>query len=222
MKTGNIDIHSGEIFKVRVSHKPLKIFYIIIGFFLLLALIGPMAIGQEAYVPAAITGGFSLLMLLLIYSQASGRNTIYRVNYDGIYLKRFWFKDLLSFDEIEFVQKVNEEEAEKIAFTTDAKRVNASNNLDVTNAFKSQLTFGRLTQYSTVPFVSHSTRSSYIIRSHSIDTAGEFIYIRGKGEKHFLISPLETENYLKALVSKSKGKMNFEKGNSSKVLPLEI
>lgn len=224
MKIENVDIFSGEIFKGRVSHKPLRIFYIVISLFLAMAIIIPIVIGEDAYAAAAFTGGFALLMLLLVYSQASGRSTIYSVSDKGIYLKRMWLKDFLPFDEIEFIQKINEEETEEIALMKDAERVSANNKMDVLGAFKGQMDFGKLTQYSTVPFVGSesSNGNSFVINSHSIDTAGDFVYIKGKSEKHFLISPLEIENYLNTVVKKSKGKMRFKNGNSNKVIPSEI
>ena len=205
----------GEFFEKRISHKPVRLFYVVIGLFLLVALLLAIFIGEDAYPAAAATGGFALLMLLLVYSQASAWSVKYYVGKEGIKLKRAWYKERISFEDLQLVKIAEEEETEQAVYEIDDKRVEAINNVDIINAFKNQIDFGKATMYSSVPFVGSESNINRRISRHSIDTDGEFICIKCKNGKQFFISPLNTQDFLSAVVKYSERKFRFEIGKNN-------
>lgn len=201
-----IDLQRGQKYAKRISHKPVRIFYFICSFFILIALIMPFAIGKDAYLASAGMGAFAGLLFFLVYSQTSAWSVIYFVGEDGIFLKRSWFKTQILFSEIEKIKIVSEEEAEKILYDIDDERVNAINSADITNAFKNQINFGKATMYSSVPIVGSETRGrSFRIRSHGIDTDGEFVFIFLKSGKSLALTPLDSKEFLDGIKFYAKG-----------------
>jgi hypothetical protein len=209
-----IDLNRGQQYAKRISHKPVRIFYFLCSLFLLIAAILPIAVGEEAYIASAAIGGFALFLFLLLYSQTSAWSVLYFVGEEGIYLKRSWFKNKIAFSEISTIKIVNEEEAKKILYNVDEKRVASINSGDIGSAFKNQIAFGRTTMYSSVPILTSETRGmSYRIRSHSLSTEGDFVFIFLKDDRIFAITPSDCSDFMEGVKFYGKGYIKEIKSN---------
>ena len=209
-----MNLSNGQTYYKRITHKPVRVFYVLCAVFLLIAAILPFAAGEEAYIASACIGEFSLFLFLLLYSQTVAWSVLYHVSEEGIYLKRSWFKSKIAFTDILKLKIANKEETEKVLLEVDEKRVAAINTGDIGNAFKNQIAFGKTTMFSSVPIVGSETKgSSFKIRSHSIRTEGEFIIIYLKDDRIFVISPLDCHDFMEGVKFYSKKSLKEDIAN---------
>lgn len=181
-------------FQPKVRHQDSKLFYITFGAFFLLGL-GVFIFNEASRLFTFFIMAFCGLILFLIWQQNAAFDMRYQLLKEGIFLKRFFWKKIIPYQEIEKIEIVSQPEAALIINAKFGEEVQLRNQLNF-KAFDKRKQVNELTQFISVPVVFETTNGGITIFSYNTIVKTELILIQTTDGRNLLISPIKMEEFV--------------------------
>lgn len=182
-------------FKPKVRHQDSKLFYIAFGVFFLLGLASFIFNDASFRLHSCLIMGFCGLLLFLLWQQDSARDMRYQLQSDGIFLKRFFWKKIIPYQQIQKIEILTQAEAALVINAKFGEEVQLRNQLSF-KAFDKRKQVNELTQFISVPIIYATTSGGLTIFSHHVIVKTDLIIIQTTDGRNLLISPIKMEEFV--------------------------
>lgn len=190
-------------FKPKVRHQDAILFYIVLGVFFVLSLIAVIFSEGSLRLYSWFLLAFSGLLLFLLWQQDAALDMRYQLQMEGIFLKRFFWKKTIPYQQIQKIEIVTPAEATLIINAKFGEEVQLRNQLSF-KAFDKRNQVNQLTQFISVPILFTTTNGRIRIFSHNVIVKTDLIFIQTIDGQNLLISPVKMEEF----VSEAKKRMS--------------
>ena len=180
-------------FEPRTSHKSVRMFYGVISLFLVI-FIFILPVDKEPMLYAVY--GLLLLMLLIVFVQASAFLYGYYINDQGVVLKNYK-KRLIPFKEIQRVKLLSGAEVSDLIEAVNSKDSRTSAQLGFMKSMKGKEALNQLTKYCSYQIINQDSKVGRKITKVSSLATGDFVLLVTKQEEVFLLSPQTPEALVK-------------------------
>lgn len=187
-------------FKPRTSHKNVRIFYVVLTFFLII-FIFLLPVDEEPLLWAVF--GFLFLLFAIVFIQAAALPFGYAVSEEGLILKHYSSK-VIPYSQIKVIRRIDAEKTSKLLDTVRRKEATATNDLDFLGAMKSMATYGKMIQYCSFQIVNQDSKVGRKITNVKSITQGDFVVVITENDELYLISPEDPEGLITALEKRLK------------------
>ncbi|MDX9801635.1 MAG: hypothetical protein RBT69_09895 [Spirochaetia bacterium] len=180
-------------FKPQRSRKTGKVIWILSAAFIIFN--GWMFLFAGASAGFAMSGA-SILLLLFIVFETGRFGWSYKVNDNGITVKRTFKKYFISFENIDSIKEINREGIGKLVAELQ-KRKGKSGQKE--SGVSLQIELGRLIGHSSVPINIAELKSGPHRRraGRNVSVTQQFILVTKKDGKQFILTPLDIKGFLK-------------------------
>lgn len=182
-------------FQPKVSHSDAKLFYIVFGLMFLMGLAAVIFTKGSQGLIGWIIIGFSGLILFLMWQQNAAFDMRYLLLEEGVFLKRFFWKKIIPYSELQKVEILNESEATALIRGKYREEVQERNKLSFT-AFTKRKRVNETIQFISVPVILSSTNSGIKISNFNVRVSGDFILLQTTNGQQYLITPLMAEGFV--------------------------
>lgn len=141
------------------------------------------------------TAVISLILLLVIVFEYGRFGWNYSVDEDGIRIKRTFKRYLIASDKIASVKEISLDQASRIA--EDAKKGKIQRSKNNSGGMNAQIEYGRIIGYSSVPIDASNTKSRHNSGGRRSRVIDKFILVKKKDGKQYILSPLDSGEFLR-------------------------
>jgi hypothetical protein len=188
-------------FEPKVRHQDAKLFYIAFGICFLMGIAGLIFGIPSTHLLSWGIIGFSGLILFILWQQNAAFDIRYELVEEGIFLKRFYLKKTISYQEIQKIRILTSIEAAAILGEKQEAEVRQRNELNF-KAFKARKELNEIIKYASVPVIFSFRNSGLTILNHSVTVKGDFVLIQTIDGEYYLITPKNMEEFVDAVRQK--------------------
>lgn len=182
-------------FQPKVRHQDAILFYIVLGIFFMLSLISVIFSDESLRLYSCFLLAFSGLLLFLLWQQDAALDMRYQLQTEGIFLKRFFWKKIIPYQQIQKIEILSPAEAALVINAKFGEEVQLRNQLSF-KAFNKRKQVNELTQFISVPILFTTTNGRITIFSHNVIVKSDLIIIQTVDEQNLLISPEKMEEFV--------------------------
>ena len=188
-------------FKPRRSIRNRRIAAALIGAFMIFS-ISVFFFADKTF--GIVSAVVSVIMLLIILPETGRLGWYYSVDNDGIRIKRTFKRYFIALDNISSVKEIGRKQVYKIV----AEVQNRKDSSKVNSGFSAQIELGRLIGYSSVHIIisKKRTNNQHNITGKNRFRGENFVLLRKKDGKRYILSPADAKGFLKECADKKNGK----------------
>ena len=157
-------------------------------------------------------GGFGLLWCLLLWINTRASLTKYGIAKDGLYLKRWWLKKFIPWDEIKGISVISEAQGEYILQTINDKARELAIKKGLLELFRQSKKITSVNTFLGIPVVYSESKGAFITTKRKSDINGSVVMVNTRIGHGYLISPKHTIEFVEECLRYLK---NFETNEAS-------
>jgi hypothetical protein len=143
----------------------------------------------------------SLVLLFMIVFEIGRFGWNYTVDSDGIRIKRTFKRYFIASDLIASVKEISQVQASKLVQDAKNGKMHPLNNKS--GGINSQIAYGRLIGYSSVPIVESKIKKQQKSGGRRSSGIEKFILVKNKDGKQYILSPLDSIGFLRECKGKN-------------------